>query len=53
MTSGGEGITGECRKRGESRNMYKGLMGMDNGVRMDCWGDGDRRAMGKMWDNCN
>ena len=40
---------GERRGRGKLRHMNRGLMGMDNEVRIECgvWGVGKGRPMGK------
>ena len=51
---GGRGVMGERRGRGKSRNMNRGLMGMDNGrmwtgrVKGDGAGESNREK-----DNCN
>ena len=50
------GKEGEGEGASKSRNMNRGLIGMDNGVGIDCRGCGGRgrgEQRGKTWDNCN
>ena len=47
---------GERRGMGKARYTHRGLMGTDNGKILTAGmvgGLGQRRAMGKWWDNCN